>query len=317
MFARALLDNSALIAVAAFAFVAVISTAIYFSFFGARIQIENRLRDIAVKIRAGDGLIGDTDDAAAGHGRMLLRSIVQKFPEPKLNRTRREKLLLKLAQAGFMGPGVAKVFEIGRLVSMCLCGLGGFLIGAITLRPQSDKVLYATIGMVLGGLMPSYYVRKRTRSRQTKLKRELADVLDLLVVCVEAGQGLYEAIKTVGSITARQGRLLGVELSLLSGKFAAGASLAEGLRTLTERTGVEDIRSIAGVLLQSERMGTRMAPALRAASDALRVRRRLRAEEAAQKATIKMLVPLTLFVLPAMLLVVVGPALVEIFTAFH
>ena len=93
--------------------------------------------------------------------------------------------------------------------------------------------------------------------------------------------------------------------------------MAEGLHTLTERTGLEEIRSIAGVVLQSERMGARMAPALRAASDSLRLKRRLRAEETAQKATIKMLLPLTLFVLPAMLLVVVGPALVEVFTTFH
>jgi tight adherence protein C len=317
MLARALLDSPTLIALVAFALVATLSIVVYLSFFSPHVQIESRLRDIAVKIKGTDGPSSDANDATVGQTRVLLQSIVQKFPEPKLDTTRREKLLLKLAQAGFNGPGVAKIFEVSRLTSMCLGGLGGFAIGAIASRPQSDQVLFATIGVLAGGFAPTYYIRRRTRSRQTRFKRELADVLDLLVVCVEAGQGLYEAIKTVGGITARQGQLLGLELNLLAGKFTAGASLAEGLHTLTERTGVEDIRAVAGVLLQSERMGTRMAPALRAASDALRVRRRLRAEEAAQKATIKMLMPLALFVLPAMLLVVIGPALVEILTSLH
>jgi tight adherence protein C len=317
MLSRTVLDSAALAALGVFVLVTVTSIAIYLGVFSARAQIENRLRDIAIKIRMSGGLVANYDSAAAGQGRIFLRWIVQKFPEPKLDTTRKEKLRLKLAQAGFMGRGVEKVFEIGRLASMCFCALGGFLIARIGLKPEVDEVLYATIGLMVGGLAPAYYVRRRMHRRQTILRRELADVLDLLVVCVEAGQGLYEAIKTVGGITAHQGRLLGTELTLLAGKLAAGASLAEGLHTLTERTGVDDIRSVAGVVLQSERMGTRMAPALRAASDSLRLRRRLRAEEAAQKATIKILVPLTLFVLPAMLLVIVGPALVEIFRTFH
>jgi tight adherence protein C len=312
-----MLDDAVLLAIGAFGLVAVASAVLFLGFFGARTQIKVRLHSIAVKVKASEGPHRRLYDGAGSEGGTLLNWVIRKFPEPKLETSRKQKLLLKLSRAGFTGPGVAKIFEMGRLASMCLCGLGGFFFANITSRPQSDEVLFATAGILFGGLIPTYYIRRRIRSRQVGFKRELADVLDLLVVCVEAGQGLYEAIKTVGGITASQGRLLGAELTLLAGKFAAGASLAEGLHTLTERTGLEEIRSIAGVVLQSERMGARMAPALRAASDSLRLKRRLRAEETAQKATIKMLLPLTLFVLPAMLLVVVGPALVEVFTTFH
>ena len=131
-------------------------------------------------------------------------------------------------------------------------------------------------------------------------------------MCVEAGLGIFEAIKIVGNETERQNQAIGKELALVSGEITAGVTLGMALRNMAERTAVEDIKPLAATLIQSEQLGAQMAPALRASSDALRARRRLRAEEAAQKTTVKILFPLVLFVLPAMIMVIVGPAIIQI-----
>ena len=112
--------------------------------------------------------------------------------------------------------------------------------------------------------------------------------------------------------TERQKQAIGRELSLVASEISAGASLGQALRNLADRTAVEDIRPLAATLIQSEQLGAQIAPALHASSDALRTRRRLRAEEAAQKTTIKILFPLVLFILPAMFMVIMGPAVMQI-----
>ncbi len=273
---------------------------------------------MTARLRALDGVteLPELESNGVSNDRWL-GWILRKFPEPSLHESRRRKLLLKLARAGFVGRSNTKVFEAARLILMILLSAGATILVAPITRSWKDAVFSAACGVVMGGILPDYYLARRIRMRQAQLSRELADVIDLLIVCVEAGQGLYEAVKTVGNVCARQRQAFGVELAMLSGELAAGASLAEGLHSMAERTGLDDIRSLAAVLVQSERLGARMGAALRAVSDSLRLKRKLRAEEAAQKATIKMLFPLILFVLPAMMLVVVGPALVQIFATLH
>ena len=123
---------------------------------------------------------------------------------------------------------------------------------------------------------------------------------------------MFEAIKIVGVESARQKQEIGRELSLVATEISAGASLGQAMRNLADRTAVEDLKPLAATLIQSEQLSAQIAPALQASSDALRTRHRLRAEEAAQKTTIKILFPLVLFVLPAMLAVIVGPAVIRI-----
>jgi len=135
------------------------------------------------------------------------------------------------------------------------------------------------------------------------------------VVCVEAGLGITESIKMVGSEADRQGQLIGRELSMVSGELNSGAGLGRALRALAERTNIEDIKPLAATMIQSEQLGSRMGPALRALSDSLRSSRRMRAEETAQKTTVKILFPLVFFILPAMMIVIVGPAMMQILHA--
>jgi tight adherence protein C len=168
-------------------------------------------------------------------------------------------------------------------------------------------------GAVAGYLLPDYVIKRLGQKRRQTILHELPSILDLLVVTLEAGQGLLEAIKVVGRETARQGRVLGKELSTAAAEMGAGVSLEDSMSNLSERTGVEDLKSIAAVLIQSREIGGRLGPSLRAAAELLSAKRRLRAEEAAHKSSVKMLLPLVLLILPAMMIIILGPAIIQIF----
>jgi tight adherence protein C len=198
-----------------------------------------------------------------------------------------------------------------RMLSLIVTGMVGFA-ASIVIGVAAHRMALIVLGsLALGYFGPTYYLRRRANRRQKDISRQLSDVLDLLVVCVEAGLGLFEAIKIVGDESERQGQAIGTELALVSVEVASGGSLGQALRNLADRTAVEDIRPLAATLIQSEQLGSQIGPALRSSSDSLRTKRRLRAEEAAQKSTIKILFPLVLFILPAMLDVLLAPAMIQ------
>jgi tight adherence protein C len=141
--------------------------------------------------------------------------------------------------------------------------------------------------------------------------------LALLVVSLEAGVGMSEAIKMVGRELERQGRVMGQELSATATHVSAGRSMEDALKDLGERTGVDEVKSLVALAIQSEKVGARIAPALRASAELLSSQRRLAAEEAAHKASVKMLFPLVFLILPAMLLIVLGPAMIQMFRMFN
>jgi len=308
-----MISSTFLIAVAIYLVLAAAGYTLYLGVHGARSAVEDQLNDLAIKVRMSDGVFNSDDGLGEERmGPMLLQWAVRRLPAPKLDTPAGEKLVQTLAHAGFTKPGAARVFQIVRLASVMLGASMGFVFNEVNGGTVGWLFIWAFCGAAFASFAPSYYLTNRARSRQAKLGRELSDVLDLLITCIESGLGIFEALRTVGRESERQGRLLGTELMLLSGEISAGSSLAQALRALAERTGVDDIKSVAAILIQSEKLGAQMAPALRACSDSLRTKRRLRAEEAAQKSTIKMLFPLVLFVLPAMLLVIVGPAMIKI-----
>jgi len=243
--------------------------------------------------------------------RALLKWAVGRLPKPKIVTRRSAKLGELLVQAGFKAQGGIAVFQICKLVAAG-CGLLLGLIPSLAFSMRGGRVIMLTIvGAAVGSFIPGYYVNKRAKNRQIDIGRQLSDVLDLLVVCVEAGLGLLEAIKVVGDETKAQQLVIGHELTQVAGEVNAGSSLGQALRALSERSGVADIKPLAATLIQSEQLGAAIGPALRAISDSIRSRRRLHAEEAAQKTTIKILFPLVLMILPAMLLIIIGPAIVQ------
>jgi tight adherence protein C len=141
----------------------------------------------------------------------------------------------------------------------------------------------------------------------------LPDALDLTVICVEAGLALDQAMMRVGEDLRHAHPELSDEFHLVKLEMRAGKPRSEALRNLSERTGVDDIRALVATLVQTDRFGTSVAQALRVHSDSLRTERRQRAEEQAAKTTIKMVIPLALFILPSILIVSVGPALIQLY----
>ncbi len=274
--------------------------------------VDERFADLAVKVRATQGAL-EGDDQDDNVLRMLFRWASKRVPAPDLDTPSGEKLQQTLAQAGYLKSSAAHSYQVMRVLLAVGGGVLGMLVGLIFHPASSTPLLLGIGGIGIGIFVPSYYLGRRARLRQGNIARQLSDVLDLLVVCVEAGMGLFEAIRIVGAECERHGQEIGQELNLVATDISAGASLGQALRGLADRTAVEDIKPLAATLIQSEQLGAQIGPALRASSDALRMHRRLHAEEDAQKASIKILFPLVIFVLPSMIAVIIGPAMISVF----
>jgi len=164
----------------------------------------------------------------------------------------------------------------------------------------------------LGFFIPRFFLKRAMQERQRRVRLGLADALDLTVICVEAGLALDQAMMRVGEDLRHAHPELSAEFHLFNLETRAGKPRVEALRNLAARTGVDDIRSLVGTLIQTDRFGTSVAQALRVHSDSLRTERRQRAEEQAAKTTVKMIIPLVLFVLPSLIFVTVGPAVIQL-----
>ena len=188
------------------------------------------------------------------------------------------------------------------------CAIAGLLL--VVLATGFDSP-YLLIGIpALGFLLPRFVLKRMIRERQRRIRVGLADALDLTVICVEAGLSLDQAMARVGQDLRYAHQDLSDEFYLVNLEMRAGKPRPEALRNLADRTGVDDIRALVGVLIQTDRFGTSVAQALRVHSDSLRTERRQRAEEQAAKTTIKMIPALVVFVLPSMFFVTLGPAVI-------
>jgi tight adherence protein C len=164
----------------------------------------------------------------------------------------------------------------------------------------------------LGFFLPRFFLKRMIKERQSRIRLALPDALDLTVICVEAGLALDQALMRVGQDLHHAHPDLSDEFHLVNLEMRAGKPRVEALRNLVERTGVDDIRALVGTLIQTDRFGTSVAQALRVHSDSLRTERRQRAEEQAAKTTIKMVPPLVIFILPSIIFVTIGPAVIEL-----
>lgn len=221
-----------------------------------------------------------------------------------------------LIHAGYRRPSAGMIFLGTRALLACiLFGVGFF--GAVILDITVQQRLLLMVGLgLLGWMIPYMAVKKRMRRRQDELQRSLPDALDLMVVCVEAGLGLNQALVRVGEEMDRVAPKLAEELTLVSLEIRAGTPREEALKNLGRRTGVSDIRALCSMLIQTDRFGTSIADALRIHADELRTKRRQRAEEAAAKLTVKMLIPIIVFIFPSIFLVILGPAVFHVGAMF-
>jgi tight adherence protein C len=221
----------------------------------------------------------------------------------------------RLVQAGYWSPEAPKIF-FGVRVALT----AGVIFCVIVLGAVLDARLSATFVMALwlggfGWISPSWYVLRRVQRRRSDIQAALADALDLLVACVEAGMGLNQAMVRVADEVRNLSESLSEELSMVNLEIRAGTPRDRALRNLADRTGAEDIESLVSMLIQTERFGTSVGRALRVQASTLRQKRRQRAEEAAAKTTVKLVFPLVLFIFPALFVVVLGPAVIQVVDA--
>lgn len=216
------------------------------------------------------------------------------------------KLQTKLVRAGYRGhEAIAVFFGIRLGVAMLLFGICST---PILMRPNLG---FALAACGLGYLLPSMALGRLAKRRQHRIRLGLADALDLLVVSVEAGLGLDQAIQRVGEEIAFAYRDLSDELRLVNLELRAGKGRTEALRALAERTGVDDLSSLVAMLVQTDRFGTSVAQSLRVHAETMRTKRRQRAEEAAAKTGVKMVFPLVFCIFPAIWVVTIGPAAIK------
>ncbi len=227
----------------------------------------------------------------------------------------RSGLRLRLVQAGYPGAAAPAIYLGARMalpVGLAIASAALLqLLGASALAGLGGMLWFGAVGYVL----PAFYLGSRIRARQKQMQKALPDALDLLVVCVEAGLGLNQALVRVAEEVQRLSPVLSEQMALVNLEIRAGTPREDAFRSLGERTGLDDIKSLAAMLIQTDRFGTSIAQALRVQADTLRTKRRQRAEEAAAKTTIKLVFPLVLFIFPAMFVVILGSALIQIFEA--
>ena len=221
-------------------------------------------------------------------------------------------LVKRLSYAGIRGPRSAVVF----LGVRTLLSFGPALVIVVPRitsgRPVGYALFMALLVWAWGHVVLNLWLRAKGARRMREIMNALPDTLDLMVTCLEAGLGLNATIARIGEERANVQDPLGREFSQVSFELRSGRTREDALRGLGDRNGVEDLKALAGLVIQSDRLGASMAQTLRSHADLLRTKRRQRAEEAARKLPIKMLFPLAFFILPALFIVVGGPAMLRI-----
>ena len=221
-------------------------------------------------------------------------------------------LRLRMIQAGYPNPSAVPLY-LGARIGLPLTLAAGMMILMPAMGQRFAVALLASVWAgLIGYVLPTFYIRARINKRQREIQKALPDALDLFVVCVEAGLGLNQAIQRVSEEIERVSPVLAEQLALVNLEIRAGTPRDEAFRNLGDRTGVQDVKSLMAMLIQTDRFGTSIAQALRTHADTMRTKRRQRAEEAAAKTTIKLVFPLVLFVFPALFVIILGPAVIQI-----
>jgi tight adherence protein C len=294
---------------AVFGFVA---TALWFAldFFGS--NDNSRATERLEEIREPRTRKEDRDRKGKRSDKMarLLEQASSKASAPLKPKTEAEegKLKLKLQYAGFRGEGAASIF----LGSKFICLVVGFIVTGGTMAFTKGMTQNAMITTVaVAGILffiPDVVLWFIKKGRQDQIFFGLPDALDMMVVCVEAGLGLDQAMRKVSEEMRKSYAVLAEEFSLSNLQLQMGSARNKVLHELGHRTGVDDLRALAAILIQADKFGSSVAQALRVQSDSMRTRRRQMAEEKAAKTAVKLIFPLVLFIFPAIFVVLVGPA---------
>ena len=263
--------------------------------------LRQRLSTVALKptpIGPSQSLLGENIAPAVKR----VRSFVPKSPK-EMNRIER-----RMVSAGYHGPWPATLFAVAELVLPVLVfGLIFFNFGTGT------PLIFAVIFALIAFYVPNLWLGRAINARRREIRNGLPDAIDLLIVCIESGSGLDQALNRVAEELVLPYPALARELELISSETRAGKPRMEAFRNFAERTKVDDVRSLVAMLIQTDRFGTSLGLALRTHAETSRTKRRQRAEEKAAKLGVKLLFPLVFCMFPAFYLIVLGPSMLRIF----
>lgn len=299
----------AIIAISTFVCISLGMLGVYWLLYKPQSAATERLRRLAGKDGAtmqNAATLSIPDDGPATDIAQRLASPLNKLLPPSA--TEAKKLQKQLMHAGFRSADAPIIYRGIQLVSMAGFPLIVAGVCAFLARPLGSALIYIILAFVVGFILPRYFLGRVTRNRQRDLRWGLADALDLMVVSVEAGLGLNAAMMKVASELRDVHTAIAIEFELANLEIRVGRERDEALRNLAERTGVDDLRSLVAMLIQTDKFGTSIAKGLRVFSDSLRTKRRQRAEQEAQKAAVKLLFPLACFLFPTLFIAILGPA---------
>jgi tight adherence protein C len=232
------------------------------------------------------------------------------------HRGKHEELKQRMVQAGMYEPKAVNVFFLVRLTLMLGLAAMGYLASRLGYLSMSQGVLFGLSAGIAGTLAPGLWLDYLGRRRQTKIRRALPDALDVIGICLEAGLSLNAALSRVAHELVGAHPLLATELKIVERQIQLGRTTAVALRELANRFDLEELRGLSSVVSQSETIGSSMASAMAVFGNSLRIRRQQRAEEMAHKASVKMLFPMMSCIFPAMLVVILGPAVIKVYQQF-
>lgn len=303
-----------IISVAAFGAIAAVVWTLMTMFAGGKSRATERLDEMRDPNRRR-GLAGGDD----GNG---MKGMIEKAA-PKLSKALESKdeeeqsaLKVRLGNAGFSNPNAPRNFLALKIISLILGLLFGAIYGFANMGVSNNSWMGFVIGGGCGFYLPEAVLTLLKMSRQQKIFLQLPDALDLLVVCVEAGLGLDAGMRRVSEELMDGAPEVCQELATANMQLQMGRPRREVLRDLGIRTGVDDMRALAAILIQADRFGSSIAQALRVQSDSMRIKRRQMAEEKAQGAAVKMIFPLVLFIFPGIFVILVGPAGIQLMDNF-
>jgi tight adherence protein C len=265
----------------------------------------------AIERVAGIGM--SSSDAAPIHPSLLFHDLVKRLgtlvPASPKDVTVMQRRLIR---AGYRNPNALKALYGAKAICAVVLPVLTAVAVLNSSFSQSNKVAAILIALAAGFFGPNEYIRMVAKGRQKQIQRGLANALDLMVVCVESGLGLDQAVMQVAKELEHAHPEISEELAIVNLELKAGKRRAEALRNLADRTAVEDLKKLVAVLIQADRFGTGVAASLRAHADYMRVQARQIAEEKAAKLGVKLVFPIFFCILPSLFVVTVGPVVMKI-----
>jgi len=303
------MDKPILLAALAFLMIATAIIGIGYRYFYKPGKFMRQLGAPVLSADARQRVIDAEAEPASNSIVTILHQIGSKVPSSEAEVA---SLKMELMRAGIRSENALPVFYGVRIVAVLI-----FLAISLALEPKMPpnpvlKMALMISGCAAGWILPRFVLEKKVAKRQILLRLSLPDALDLLVVSVEAGLGLDQAIQHVARELQVSHPELSEELSLVTLEMRAGKRRSEALRNLGERTGEPELIKLVAILIQNDRFGTSMGESLRTHSDFLRTRRRQEAEERAGKVGVKLVFPIFFFILPSMLIVAAGPGILQV-----